>query len=124
MAKLNATVNVLNLEEVKQMLRERDGKIEQLEKEIKGLKADKETLANSLSIESNRTNELNKENEHLKKAVQWWIDEEEKLENGIRVFVNKHFTGGSKANRDDYGQMVSTSDIYELRELLIKGEEN
>lgn len=38
-------------------------------KEIVGLKADKETLANSLVIESNRANGLNKENESLKKEV-------------------------------------------------------
>ena len=56
--------------EVEEMLREENEYVTMLEKEIKGLKADKETLANSLSIESNRANELNRENEELKLRVE------------------------------------------------------
>ena len=56
--------------EVEEMLREEKEYAIMLEKEIKGLKADKETLANSLSIESNRANELNRENEELKLRVE------------------------------------------------------
>ena len=36
---------------------------------FENVEADKETLANSLVIESNRANGLNKENENLKKEV-------------------------------------------------------
>jgi hypothetical protein len=40
------------------------------------------------------------------------------LKQGIQKFVDKNFTGGSKSDREDYSQMVSCKDIYDLRELI------
>lgn len=40
------------------------------------------------------------------------------LESGIKAFVDKNYTGGSKSDREDYTQMVSAKDIYDLRELI------
>ncbi|PTY93041.1 hypothetical protein [Heyndrickxia sporothermodurans] len=40
------------------------------------------------------------------------------LEDGVRKFVDKNYTGGSKSDREDYAQMVSAKDIYDLRELI------
>lgn len=42
-----------------------------------------------------------------------------KYENAINEFVDKHFHGGSKANRSDYvGLGIPTADIYKLREAV------
>ena len=46
------------------------------------------------------------------------------LKQGIKKFVDKNFVGGSKCDREDYTQMVSCKDIYDLRELLINMENN
>jgi hypothetical protein len=40
------------------------------------------------------------------------------LKQGIQKFVDKNFTGGSKSDREDYSQMVSCKDIWDLRELI------
>ncbi|MGM7720698.1 hypothetical protein [Metabacillus sp. Hm71] len=39
---------------------------------------------------------------------------EQLLENAIKTFLEKNFTGGAKADREDYIQMVSCKDIYDL----------
>lgn len=39
---------------------------------------------------------------------------EKLLEEAIKTFLEKNFSGGSKSDRDDYIQMVSCKDIYEL----------
>lgn len=46
------------------------------------------------------------------------IEENKKLKNGIKKFVDKNFVGGQKSDREDYTQMVSCKDIYELRNLI------
>lgn len=54
--------------------------------------------------------------------VKWLIERAEKLEKyekEVKGFVDKHFVGGSKSNREDYAQMVSTKDIFELRKLVM-----
>lgn len=58
--------------------------------------------------------------EQLAKANVKLIEENKILKNAVKKFVNKNFHGGSKANREDYVVMVSSKDIWELRELLLK----
>jgi hypothetical protein len=41
-----------------------------------------------------------------------------RLREGIQKFLDKNFIGGSKSDREDYTQMVSCKDIWELRELI------
>lgn len=41
------------------------------------------------------------------------------LKQGIQKFVDKNFVGGSKSDREDYTQIVSCKDIWDLRELII-----
>lgn len=62
--------------------------VKQLLKEIEGLKADKETLANSLVIESNRANELNRRiDKVLEESAVNWI-------NKTLKGINKTLKGG------------------------------
>lgn len=44
---------------------------------------------------------------------------EKLLEEAIKTFLEKNFSGGSKAGREDYIQMVSCKDIYELYKVYI-----
>jgi len=44
--------------------------------------------------------------------------EKEVLIQGIQKFVDKNFHGGAKSNREDYGSMVMSKEIYDLRELI------
>jgi hypothetical protein len=46
------------------------------------------------------------------------------LKQGIQKFIDKNFVGGSKCDREDYAQMVSCKDIWDLRELIIKDTNN
>lgn len=46
------------------------------------------------------------------------LKENDLLRQGIQKFIDKNFVGGSKCDREDYGQMVSCKDIYDLRELI------
>lgn len=41
-----------------------------------------------------------------------------RLKQGISKFVDNNFVGGAKAGREDYSQMVSCKDIWDLRELI------
>ena len=42
------------------------------------------------------------------------------LENGISEFLKNNFQGGPKCDREDYTQMVSCKDIYDLKNTLEK----
>ncbi|MCG8395715.1 hypothetical protein LWS67_03555 [Bacillus atrophaeus] len=46
------------------------------------------------------------------------------LESAIETFLDKNFSGGSKADREDYCTHVSCKDIWDLREVYraYKGE--
>lgn len=46
------------------------------------------------------------------------LKENEMLKQGVKRFVDKHYGGGSKANREDYVSIVSNKDISDLRELI------
>jgi hypothetical protein len=48
-------------------------------------------------------------------------DEAARLREGVEKFVAKNFHGGAKADREDYGSLVSAKDIYDLRELIRRG---
>lgn len=69
-SKCNPSILTGAITESADYIDELETKVEQLEKEIEGLKSDKETLVNSLGIESNRANELFKEVEMWKSAVE------------------------------------------------------
>lgn len=71
--------------------------------------------------------QLLEENEQLEKLRVLRIvrnaESEKQLNTAIEAleeFVKNNFHGGSKANREDYNTMVSTADIYKLREALLK----
>lgn len=55
------------------------------------------------------------------KIFLYLLKENNELRNGIKRFVDKNYVGGSKADREDYSQMVSCRDIHLLRELIHGG---
>ncbi|QHW35724.1 hypothetical protein GZH47_33060 (plasmid) [Paenibacillus rhizovicinus] len=61
---------------------------------------------------------IQKEWDMCDKACKMWRTRAENLIGAVRVFVDKNFKGGSKANREDYTQMVTAADVYKLRESL------
>lgn len=58
--------------------------------------------------------------EQLAKANIMLLEENKILKQAIKGFVDKNFYGGAKADREDYTVMVSSKDIWDLRELLLK----
>jgi hypothetical protein len=55
---------------------------------------------------------------YLERQLNEVIKENEKLRNGIKKFLDKNFKGGSKVDREDYVQMVSCKDIWDLKQLI------
>jgi hypothetical protein len=46
------------------------------------------------------------------------------LNNAVEVFLEKHYQGGSKADREDYSVMVTAKDIYDLKEVFMAQKNN
>ncbi|MED1125284.1 hypothetical protein [Bacillus atrophaeus] len=49
--------------------------------------------------------------------------EHDALKQQVEIFVKKNFQGGAKADREDYSQMVSCKDIWDLREAIRKKDD-
>jgi len=63
---------------------------------------------------------LQEENNQLSQGFDYWEIKCHGLQKGIQSFVEKNYSGGAKADREDYTQMVSYKDIYELAQLIKK----
>ena len=72
---------------------------------MKKLCSDCEKLVNEMKIQNHEFEE-----KELRESL---------LEKAVSIFLDKHFKGGSKADREDYASLVSAKDIYDLREVFL-----
>lgn len=47
--------------------------------------------------------------------------EYEELKNAVTKFIQKNFSPGQKSDREDYAQLVSCKDIWDLKKAIEKG---
>jgi hypothetical protein len=77
-----------------------------------------DTLERKVATLTTVNERLQKERTITDRACTMWRTRAENFRKALDPFIEKNFKGGSKANREDYSCMVTSADIYKLREVL------
>lgn len=78
----------------------------------------KEDLFSAVAFYMDENKELKQKLHETEDGFEYWELKHNRLKEDIRVFLDKNFTGGAKSDRENYTQMVSCKDIWDLRELI------